>query len=100
MMDEIDAMLARVINAIKNAPVKRGKMYIAVDERAYALLQFLEEWDMIEFTFHDTVPHEPVPLESNSLWMKSKLYILSIDYTVSNGFIFIKKQNGDYIVWR
>jgi len=98
MIEEIDYLLERIKDEIKNAPVKRGKMYIAVDEHAYALLQMMEEWDMIEFTFHETVPHEPI--ESNARWMKSKLYILSIAYEISDRLIYIKKQNGDYIVWR
>ena len=100
MLREIDYLRIRIKDEIKRAPIKKGKMYIAVDEHTYALLQMMEEWDMIEFTFHETVPHEPIPFENNSLRFRDKLYILSIAYEIENGFIHIKRKNGNDIVWR
>jgi len=88
MLNEVDVLLARIIERIKNAPIKRGKMFVAVDEHAYALLQMLKDWHMIDFTFHGT--------EGT---LKGKMYIVSIPFRTENGLIYIKTKDNE-IVYR
>jgi len=88
MLDEARILLSQIVREIKKAPMEKGKMFIAVDEYNYALLQVLKMRNMIDFTYHGTEDT-----------LKGKMYIASIPFRIENGLIYIKTKDNE-IVYR